>query len=120
MSNTVKVKKEKKKIVPKKQKISNKTLVKALEIIGVIGLDVDIDLDTSSELKLGLSAFEFILKNMSKAQNEIEELLEMLTGIDTSEPVGLIVAIKTVKEDKDVLNFFTDVRIALGLEVSED
>lgn len=87
--------------------MKNKQLFKLMEIVGIIGLDVELKGD--DEQALGLRLIETLIKNAHLAQNQIEELLKDLTGIDTSEPMGLLKAVTAVKNDKDVLNFFTEV-----------
>lgn len=96
-------------------KLDNNHLFKTFEIMGLIGLDVDIDFDKNfSEMsegdmiKFGLKLFEALMKNSRKAQSQIEDLLGSITGEDTSEPMGLIKAISKIKNDREVLNFFID------------
>ena len=88
-------------------KITNKHLFKFMEIIGIIGIDTE--LEGEDEKEFGIRIIQTIIKNANKAQDEIEFLLKDITGEDTSTPTGLIKAVSKIKKDKEVLNFFTQV-----------
>jgi len=85
-------------------KITNKHMFKLMEIIGIIGIDVE--LEGNDEKEVGLRLIETILKNSFKAQEQIEELIGELSGEVVDTPIKLLKAIKKLKDDKEVVNFF--------------
>jgi hypothetical protein len=84
-------------------KITNDHLFDLMEILGLIGIDVEIKDD---EEKTGIAIINAVFKNAKKAQNEVEALLKNLTGVDTSTPLGLVKAVGKVKKDKEIMDFF--------------
>lgn len=85
-------------------KITNDHMFKLFQILGLIGLDLEIGKDAETT---GINILNAILKNSKKAQTEIEELLTELTGIDATEPLNFMKAIGKIKKDKELIDFFT-------------
>ena len=93
--------------------ITNDNLFDLMEILGLIGLDIEIDED---EEKTGFAIIGAILKNSKKAKPQIEKLLGDLTGEDTSKPLGLIKAMGKAKKDEEILDFFKQALTAFQSE----
>lgn len=88
-------------------KITNEHMFKLMEIIGVIGIDVELE-KTDSQQNLGISIINTILKNSHKAQPQIESLVKDLSGMEVNNPIKLLKAINKLKKDKEVRDFFME------------
>lgn len=86
-------------------KITNKQMFKLMEIIGIIGIDVELKGDAS---QMGTTLINTLLANAYKAQDQIEELIGELTGEVVDNPIKLLKAVTKLKNDKEVVNFFTE------------
>ena len=86
-------------------KITNEQMFKVMEIIGIIGIDIELE---GSIEELGTAMINTLMKNMYKAQTQIEELIEELVEKEVDTPIKLMKAIKILKQDKEVVNFFTE------------
>jgi len=90
--------------------ITNKQMFKLMEIIGIIG--VDVELKGGAE-QMGTALINTLLANAHKAQTQIEELVGELSGDSVDTPIKLLKAVKKLKGNEEVVNFFIEAMGAL-------
>lgn len=88
-------------------KITNDHLFQLMEILGIIGIDVEVK-GIKNQTEFGFLILNTIMQNAKQAQPEIESLIKDLSGMEVDNPIKLMKAIGTLKKDKEVMNFFTE------------
>lgn len=91
------------------KKIKSKNAFLLMQIVGLIGLDTEIEsiTATTNPNTMGLTLMNILLTNAYKAQPQIEELIENLTDKKINNAMDLLEGLKQMKEDKQVVSFFT-------------
>jgi len=89
------------------KKIENEATLIVLEAVGVLGIGQivnNLNADSENETEKGYQIINYLFKNIRKVKPQIEELINVLI----EEDVSIIKGIKLMKDDKEVVNFFTE------------
>ena len=98
------------------KKIENQATIVVLEILGILGVDTivktlyeaeenitDPDEKEDAIQQRGYFIINYLFKNIRQIQPQLEELVSLFAGDD----VNLLKGIAQMKDDKEVVSFFT-------------
>lgn len=88
-------------------KIQNQATVILLEILGILGVDKIIEVLQSQSDKTEEEQGYFIINYLFRNIRQIQPQLEELIGLFIEEEVSILKGVAMLKDDKEVLDFFT-------------
>ena len=89
-------------------KIENQATIILLEILGILGVDNLIktieNKQGESQEEMGYFIINYLFKNVREIQPQLEELIDLFI----EEEVSILKGISMLKDDKEVVAFFTE------------
>ncbi len=88
-------------------KIENEATVIVVEMLGILGVDEvikNLNEAEGTEEERGYKIINYLFKNLRKVKPQMEELIDLLLD----EEVNILKGIAKLKDDEEVVNFFTE------------